>query len=183
MGKSYDEITPELAEWIGQQRLFFVATAPLSRAGLVNCSPKGMDTFRIIGQTTVGYLDLTGSGIETAAHLSENGRTVFVFCAFTGSPRIIRLHGIGTYHRIGSSGFKQVHGLFPSLPGTRGVVLADIRRVSESCGFAVPRYEFLEERDTLVRWAESKGPDELELYRKQKNTKSLDGLPVTHETF
>ena len=95
VGKLYDEITPELADWLGQQRMFFVATAPLAADGLLNCSPKGMDTFRILGPREVAYLDLTGSGIETIAHLRENGRIVFTFCAFAGPPKIVRLHGTG----------------------------------------------------------------------------------------
>src|SRR6186713_1436670 len=95
VGKEYAEITPELAEWLGQQRLFFVATAPLAAEGLINCSPKGMDTFRILSPREVAYLDLTGSGVETIAHLRENGRIVFTFCALTGPPQIVRLHGTG----------------------------------------------------------------------------------------
>src|ERR671917_972342 len=95
MARVYDEITPELAEWLSQQRLFFVATAPLAADGLVNCSPKGMDTFCVLGPREVAYLDLTGSGIETVAHLRENGRIVFMFCAFAGPPKIVRLHGTG----------------------------------------------------------------------------------------
>jgi hypothetical protein len=93
MGKSYDEITPELSNWIGRQRVFFVATAPLASGGLINCSPKGLDTLRILGPREVAYLDLTGSGIETLAHSRENGRIVFMFCAFEGPPKIVRLHG------------------------------------------------------------------------------------------
>src|SRR5919201_7094587 len=96
MGKVYDGITPELADWLTQQRMFFVATAPLAADGLVNCSPKGMDSFRILGPREVAYLDLTGSGIETVAHLRENGRIVLMFCAFAGPPKIVRLHGSGT---------------------------------------------------------------------------------------
>lgn len=177
MGKQFEEITPELSEWLQQQRLFFVATAPLSVGGLVNCSPKGVDSFRVVGPREVAYLDLTGSGIETAAHLKENGRIVFMFCAFAGPPRIVRFHGSGIYHAAGSAGFEQCAPLFPSLPGTRGIVRARLKRISESCGFAVPRYDFIEERDTLVRWAESKGAEGLRVYRQQKNSESLDGLP------
>jgi hypothetical protein len=177
MGKQFEEITSELAEWLQEQRVFFVATAPLSADGLINCSPKGMDTFRIVGPRDVAYLDLTGSGIETAAHLQENGRVVFMFCAFAGPPKIARLHGTAVYHPAGSEGFEQCAGLFPPLPGTRGIVRAHLIRISDSCGFAVPRYEFIEERDTLVRWAESKGPEGLRAYRQQRNAKSLDGLP------
>lgn len=177
MGKVYEEITSEVSDWIARQRVFFVATAPLAADGMVNCSPKGMDTFRIISPLEVGYLDLTGSGIETAAHLKENGRIVFMFCAFSGPPRIMRLHGVGAYHPVGSPGFVELQALFPDLPGMRGVVRARLKRISDSCGSAVPRYEFIEDRDTLVRWSESKGPDGLDAYWKQFNAESIEGLP------
>src|SRR5690606_10234941 len=118
-----------------------------SAQGLINCSPKGMDSFRVIGPNEVAYLDLTGSGIETAAHLTENGRIVFMFCAFKGPPTVVRLHGEGTYHVAGSSGFREIQDRFPQLPGARGIVRARLSRISTSCGFAVPRYDFVEERD------------------------------------
>src|SRR4051794_26702499 len=102
MGKSYDAITPELSQWIERQHMFFVATAPLAEHGLINCSPKGMDTFRILTPGDVAYLDLTGSGIETVAHARENGRIVFMFCALEGSPKIVRLHGAAEVHVLGS---------------------------------------------------------------------------------
>src|SRR4030088_2892860 len=122
MGKQFDSITPDLAEWLGEQRLFFVATAPLAHEGLVNCSPKGMDTLRIVAPTEVAYLDLTGSGIETAAHLRENGRIVFMFCAFSGPPRIVRLHGTGEVVRPGSPDYPKQQTLFPDYPGVRTIV-------------------------------------------------------------
>lgn len=177
MGEKFEEVTPGIRDWIAQQRLFFVATAPLSAEGFINCSPKGMDTFRVLGPKEVGYLDLTGSGIETAAHLAENRRIVFMFCAFAGPPKILRFHGFGAYHLPGSAGFEEVVGLFPRFPGTRGIVRAGLTRISDSCGFAVPRYSFVEERDTLVQWAESKGGDGLDLYRRDRNRRSIDGLP------
>jgi hypothetical protein len=177
MGKPFEEITPEVREWVGRQRVFFVATASLSSGGLVNCSPKGMDTFRFLGPREVGYLDLTGSGIETAAHLAENRRIVFMFCAFAGPPRIMRFHGFGAYHLPGSASFEEVVDSFSELPGARGIVRARLTRIAESCGFGVPRYEFVEERDTLSRWARSKGADGLERYRKSRNRQSIEGLP------
>jgi hypothetical protein len=177
MGKLFDEITPEVSAWISEQRVFFVATAPLSAKGLINCSPKGMDSFRVFNSSEVGYLDLTGSGIETAAHLSENTRIVFMFCAFAGPPKIVRLHGRGVYHLPGSPGFREVQNLFPALSGARGIVRARLSRISDSCGFAVPRYDFVEERDTLTRWADSKGAVGLETYRADRNAESIDGLP------
>ncbi len=177
MGKQFSEITPELASWLEEQRLFFVATAPLADDGLVNCSPKGMDTFRIVGPREVAYLDLTGSGIETAAHLRENGRIVFMFCAFTGPPKILRLHGAGEALVPDSAEFDTLRPLFPDLPGIRAIVRCRLSRISDSCGYAVPRYELVGERDTLVQWATSKGPDGLIQYRKDRNSKSIDGLP------
>jgi hypothetical protein len=177
VGKVYDEITPELADWLGQQRVFFVATAPLAADGLVNCSPKGMDTFRIFGPREVAYLDLTGSGIETIAHLRENGRVVFMFCAFAGPPRVVRLHGTGEAVTRGASDYERLRALFPDYPGARAVVQAGLIRISDSCGYAVPRYDYAGERDTLVRWAESRGTEGLAQYRRENNVRSLDDLP------
>ncbi len=126
MSKEYSEITGELADWIKSQHLFFVATAPLAPDGLLNCSPKGLDTFRILGPRHVIYLDLTGSGIETTAHVRENGRIVLMFCAFDGPPKILRLHGRGTVHSLGDSQFDRWKQLFPALPGTRGIISVEV---------------------------------------------------------
>ena len=177
MGKQYEEITPEIRDWIACQRMFFVATAPTSLEGSINCYPKGMDTFRILGPKEVGYLDLTGSGIETAAHLQENGRIVLMFCAFDGAPKIVRFHGIAEYCTPGSAGFEEVADSFQILPGTRGIVRCRAHRISDSCGFSVPIYEFREERQTLLKWAKSKGTGGLEEYRNSRNVQSIDGLP------
>ncbi len=177
MGKSFDHLTPALIAWIERQRLFFVASAPLDAEGLINCSPKGMDTFRILGPRDVAYLDVTGSGIETVAHVRENGRIVFMFCAFEGSPRIVRLHGRGEVLRSGTDEFDRLRPSFPDLPGSRAIVRAAVGRVSESCGYSVPRYAYEGERDTLNRWAYAKGASALAAYRREKNTRSLDGLP------
>jgi hypothetical protein len=177
MSKVFQDITPEMQRWIEEQRLFFVSTAPLCGNGLLNCSPKGMDSFRILGPKEVGYVDLTGSGIETAAHLAENGRIVFMFCALAGAPKIVRLHGNGTYHLPGSAGFSEVQHQFPMMPGTRGIVRAHLSRISDSCGFAVPRFDYVEDRDTLIRWAEKQGQVGLDTYRTTHNARSLDGLP------
>jgi hypothetical protein len=177
MGKQFESITPDLAAWLAQQRMFFVATAPLAGDGLVNCSPKGMDTFRVVGPKEVAYLDLTGSGIETTAHIRENGRIVFMFCAFTGPPKIVRLHGSGQVVSPAEPGFDALRRLFPEFPGTRSVIRAELHRISDSCGYAVPRYEYAGARDTLVGWADSKGPEGLAKYRAKKNQRSVDGLP------
>jgi hypothetical protein len=181
MGRSYDEITPELAEWLGRQRMFFVATAPLAADGLLNCSPKGMDTFRILGPRQVAYLDLTGSGIETTAHIRENGRIVFMFCAFDGPPKIVRLHGKAEVVPVTDPKHEALRALFPDYPGARSVIRASLNRISDSCGFAVPRYEYTGERDALVRWAQAKGSDGLAQYRREKNSRSLDDLPGFEE--
>lgn len=177
MATCYDTITDELASWIARQHIFFVATAPLGEDGLVNCSPKGLDTFRIVGPREVAYVDLTGSGIETIAHARENGRIVLMFCAFEGPPRIVRFHGRSDVLLPGSPDFDLIAQRFPPQPGCRAIVRARLERVSDSCGFGVPRYDYVGERDTLARWAESKGPDGLARYRDTKNRHSLDGLP------
>lgn len=177
MGKRFSEISPELATWLGQQRMFFVATAPLSADGPINASPKGLDTFRVLGPTEVAYLDLTGSGVETIAHLNENGRIVLMFCAFAGPPRIVRLHGRGTVAAKGSEEFKSLRRHFPEIAGARAVVRVALSRISDSCGYGVPRFDYVGNRDTLVRWAESKGPAGLKEYVETENRKSIDGLP------
>ena len=140
MGKSYDRITPELSNWIEQQRIFFVATAPLAGDGFINCSPKGMDTFRILGPRHVAYLDLTGSGVETIAHARENGRIVFMFCAFEGPPKIVRLHGRSEVLVPDSPEFQAVASHFPEYLGPRAIIRALLTRISDSCGYGVPRY-------------------------------------------
>jgi hypothetical protein len=178
MGQIHDTITPDLQSFIQSQHLFFVATAPLEASGHVNLSPKGMDTFRVLSPTRVAYLDLTGSGNETAAHLLQNGRITFMFCAFDGKPRIVRLYGQGRTVAPDSPDFADLAARFPTLPGARQIILADISRVQTSCGFGVPVMTFAEHRDALPRWAETKGDDGLRQYREQKNRTSIDGLPT-----
>ena len=177
MGKQYDGITPELADWMQRQHLFFVATAPLGAEGLLNCSPKGMDALRVLGPREVAYLDLTGSGVETIAHLRENGRIVLMFCAFEGAPQILRFHGRGEALPAGSAEYEKLKAAFPDYPGARAIVRVRVARISDSCGFGVPRYDYVGERDTLARWAEAKGADGLRQYRRDRNARSLDGLP------
>ena len=177
MGKLYEGITPELIAWVGQQHLFFVGTAPFSADGHVNCSPKGLDTLRIPDSRHVAYLDLTGSGAETIAHLRENGRIVFMFCALAGPPKIVRVHGQGEVATPASPAWPKLLSLFPGYPGARAIVHAEITRVSDSCGFGVPKFEYVEERDTLARWAEAKTSKGLPLYRQEHNAHSIDGLP------
>ena len=178
MGKTYETITDGLARWIDAQPMFFVATAPRADDGLVNCSPRGMDTFRILGPNRVAWLDLTGSGAETIAHLRENGRICIMFCAFEGAPNIVRLQGRGEALLPGSEAFAELVERFPALPGARAVITVDVMRVADSCGYSVPRMRYEGDRDTLVAWAERKGDDGLAAYRARKNRRSLDGLPA-----
>jgi hypothetical protein len=177
MGKVVACITPELQAFIEAQPVFFVASAPLAESGHVNLSPKGLDCLRVLAPDRVAYLDLTGSGNETAAHLRENGRITFMFCAFTGAPRILRLYGTGEVALPGTAAWDALADRFPDYPGARQIVVAAIARVQTSCGFAVPRMQYVQQRDTLLRWAESKG-DALPAYRAQKNATSIDGLPA-----
>ncbi len=177
MGQVFDSINEELADWIQTQKMFFVATAPLADGGLVNCSPKGLDTFRVLDPSTVAYLDFTGSGIETVAHLKENGRIVVMFCAFEGAPNIVRLHGTGTFHELRSERYKKLAKSFGEHPGVRGVIEIALNRISDSCGWGVPKYDFVEERVALTNSAIKKGEQGMADYRKQRNSQSLDGLP------
>ena len=178
MGKDYERIDERLAGWLTAQPVFFVATAPLAADGHVNLSPKGADTLRVLDERTVAYLDLTGSGAETIAHVRENGRITLMVCAFSGPPQIVRLHGRGLVVRPGDAGFEELAGLFPDLPGIRTVTRVAIERVGSSCGYAVPLMRYEGERDRLHRWAEAKGADGLEAYRADKNAVSIDGLPA-----
>ncbi len=176
MGKQYDEISDELSQWIAKQQMFFVATAPLAADGLVNCSPKGLDSFRVLSPTCVAYLDLTGSGIETIAHLRENGRIVIMFCAFEGPPKIVRLYGRGDFVAPETEGWDELRRRFPDHPGARAIVRVEVTRIADSCGYAVPRYDFKEHRDTLNRSNEKRGEAGVMQYRKTKNARSIDGL-------
>jgi hypothetical protein len=155
-----------------------VSTAPLGAQGHINLSPKGLDCFRIISPTRIGYMDLTGSGNETSAHLLENARITIMFCAFEGPPNILRLYGKGYTVLPRDEEWTVLSQHFPIQLGTRQIIVADIHRVQTSCGFAVPLYEYKGERDHSVKWAESKGSEGLEAYKKEKNLLSLDGLPT-----
>lgn len=176
MGQSYDAITPAQREWIAAQQIFFVATAPRADSGHVNCSPKGGDSFRVLGEREVAYADLTGSGIETIAHLQENGRIVVMFCAFTGGPQILRLHGRGEVITPEHPKFPLLSSQFPGLPGLQAIIRIDVERVGDSCGYAVPFFDYAGPRDTLDNWAKAKGPAGLTAYRAKKNATSIDGL-------
>jgi hypothetical protein len=178
MGKVYEALTEDLQTFIQAQHVFFVATAPLSAEGHVNLSPKGLDSFRILSPKRVAYLDLTGSGNETSAHLHENRRITFMFCAFDGPPNILRLYGTGRTILPGAPEWADLLPRFPAYPGIRQIILADLTRVYTSCGYAVPRMEYVGERDTWIRWAETKGEEALVRYRQEKNSYSIDALPI-----
>lgn len=178
MGKVYPAIDESIRTFIEAQPMFFVGSAPLDRDGHVNVSPKGFDTLRILGPTTVAYLDLTGSGIETVSHLKENGRIVLMFCAFQGPPKIIRLHGEGRVIEPAEADFPQLATRFPEYEGTRAIVLVEVSRISDSCGFGVPLLEFKEQRKQLSGWAHKLGTQGLETYREEKNRRSIDGRPA-----
>jgi hypothetical protein len=179
MAKLYDTITDELAAFVQAQPLFFVASAPLAADGHVNLSPKGLDCLRILGPQQVAYLDLTGSGNETSAHLEENGRITLMFCAFTGSPRILRFYGQGRVVLPETPDWAELSAHFPAHPGVRQIVVVDVARVQTSCGFAVPLLDYVAQRETLVRWADAKGPAGVAAYQAEKNQVSIDGLPTS----
>lgn len=179
MASVHPSITPPVAAWIERQHLFFVATAPLDATGHVNVSPKGLDTMRLLDDMTVAYLDLTGSGVETIAHVRENGRITLMWCAFEGPPRIVRIHGRGEVVGLDDP---RVAGRFPELPGARAVVIVHAERISDSCGYAVPLFRYEGQRSKLVEWAEKQGPDGLDAYRAARNATSIDGLPAITDT-
>ena len=178
MGKTYESIDDKLANWVDAQQMFFVSTAPLADDGLVNCSPKGgADTFVILDAHTVAYLDFTGSGVETVAHLKENGRIVIMFCAFNGPANIVRFHGTGTVIEPHHPDFAELRARFPDYPGVRSIIRVNVTRVSDSCGYGVPKYEYVGQRDTLQKHCDHLGPEGVRAYQIQRNNRSLDGLP------
>jgi hypothetical protein len=177
VGRELDEITPELAEFLEAQPMFFVATAPVSTDEHVNVSPKGYDSFRVLGPRQVAYLDLTGSGIETISHLRENGRITLMFCAFQGKPDIIRLQGTGRFVKAGEPGSEELFARFPDLPGSRAVIVVDVARIAASCGYGVPLMEHQGPRTRLLEWADARGEEGLEEYRANRNATSISGLP------
>jgi len=177
MAKVLPEIDDELAGWIAAQPLFFNATAPLAAGGHINLSPRGLDTFRVLGPHQVAYLDLTGSGNESAAHLAENGRITLMFCAFSGPPRILRLYGRGEVLRPGSEGFATLLPRFPAdLPPARQIVRIAVERVQTSCGYGVPLMSLEGQREQLIDWAQRRGPEGLQAYQSRNNRISIDGL-------
>ena len=177
MGKVRSHIDEYLAQLIQQQHVFFVATAPLAVEGNLNLSPKGLDTFRILGPKRVAYLDLIGSGIETVAHLKENGRIVLMFCRFQGDPGVVRLHGRGRVIEPENEACVSLAAQFPPYDAVRAIIVVDVTRVSTSCGFGVPLLRYEKDRTQLLAWAEKKGAEGLKTYKQEKNGQSIDGLP------
>lgn len=177
MAEKFDHITDEIAHFIARQHVFFVATAP-AHEGHVNVSPKGYDTFRVLDSTRVAYLDLTGSGVETIAHLRHNGRITVMFCAFEGDPEIVRLYGRGQVIEPGDLRYTELHEGFESLPGERAIVMVDVDQVSVSCGWAVPFMTYAGERSRLHDEYAAAGNEPLVSYRARFNRESIDGLPA-----
>ena len=178
MGKQYPDINAPLRAFIEAQRMFFVATAPLAGSGHVNLSPKGLDTLRILGPRTVAYLDYIGSGAETIAHVRENGRIVIMFCAFEGSPKILRLHGTAEVLVPADPKYLPLRSQFPAEPLGRALIVISVERITDSCGYGVPIYRFDRHRPHLADWASRKGPGGLREYQREKNAESIDGLPA-----
>lgn len=180
MAKLYDEIDDSLRAWLLGQPMFFVGTAPLSGAGHVNVSPKGMaGTFAVLGARRVAYLDYFGSGIETMAHLRENGRIVIMSCAFSGPPKIVRLYGRGRTVLPTDADFDGLRAAFPKQrdAGVRSIVVVELDRIADSCGFAVPLMEHVADRDVLDRAQERRDASYFAEYGATKNAASIDGLP------
>lgn len=178
MSKFSDTILDHHKEFIEHQKLFFVATAPLTAGAHINLSPKGLDSFRVLSPNKVCYMDITGSGNETSAHLLENGRITIMFCAFDGPPNILRLYGTGYTVLPSSPEWPEVAGTFAELPGIRQVIVMEVSKVQTSCGYTVPLYDYAGERNHMHKWVEKKGPQGLAEYRAKNNKSSIDGLPT-----
>jgi hypothetical protein len=174
MARFYQTLMPELREFIAKQHLFFVASA--TDDSRINLSPKGMDTFRILADDRVGYLDLTGSGNETAGHLLHDGRLTIMFCSFDENPLILRLYGRGEIVRQEDPSWPDLIQHFQQIPGQRQLILMRIESLQTSCGFGVPQYELVEVRQTLAQWCAKKGPEGVRKYWEDKNQRTIDGL-------
>jgi hypothetical protein len=174
MAAFFEQLNDQQIAFIRQQKMFFVATA--ASEGRINLSPKGMDTFRVLSPAMVAYLDLTGSGAETGAHVIHDGRITIMLCSFGDKPLILRLYGRGEVVRPESERWETLSKEFPTLPGARQIIVMTIESLQTSCGYAVPRYELLEERQMLIEWSNKKGEAALVEYRAKKTHQSIDGL-------
>jgi predicted pyridoxine 5'-phosphate oxidase superfamily flavin-nucleotide-binding protein len=181
VGKTRSMIDDVARQFIEAQKIFFVASAPLDAGGHVNLSPKGLDTFRILGPTTVAYLDFNGSGVETISHLKENGRIVLMFCAFQGPPDIFRLYGHGRVVEAHEAEFAGFAESFSAFENARSIIVVEVARVTDSCGYGVPLFKYEGERAQLQAWARHRGAEGLKAYRQEKNRRSIDGLPGVAE--
>jgi len=177
MGKTYSAIDDAIKQFTESQPVFFVGSAPLDAKGHVNISPKGLDAFSVLGPKTVAYLDLTGSGIETVAHLRENGRIVLMFCAFEGLPKILRLHGYGRVVEPGHPEFSRLQNHFSMLAGVRSIIVVELTDIADSCGFGVPLFRYQGQREQHSAWARKIGPEGIRAYQQDENQRSRDGLP------
>lgn len=176
MAEFFDELTDKAIEFINKQHFFVTGTA--AEGARINVSPKGMDTFRIIDNNTVGYLDMTGSGNETSAHIENDGRLTIMMCSFDVKPLILRLYGRGEVVRPNHPDWDKYLNLFKEYPGQRQIILLHIESLQTSCGYGVPRYDFKEERETLAKFGAKHSPEEISAYINKKNTTSIDGLPT-----
>ncbi len=176
MAQQFSEITERLRTFIEAQQLFFVATA--ARTGRVNLSPKGLDSLRILSPTRVAWLNGTGSGNETAAHLLDDPRMTIMFCSFVREPLILRLYGTAFEVRPADAARSGLLALFPAMTGARNLFVLDIDLVQTSCGYGVPLLEFVEQRDLMEAWATKKGPEGLATYQHEHNLTSIDGFPT-----
>jgi len=178
MGKEYTEIDERIQNWISRQHVFFVATAPDAPDGLINCSPKGLDSLRVLGPHEIAYVDTGGSGVETVAHLKDNGRIVLMLCAFDGPPKIYRFYGQGTVIEPHDEAFAGTLAKFPPMPAARNIIRIKVERIIDSCGFGVPQYDFRQQRDSLPNYFEKQTEEEILEYRRVRNSESLEGLPA-----
>ncbi len=173
MAEQFSQLEETHKQFIAQQHMYFVGTA--GAEGMVNLSPKGMDSLRVLDSNTVAWLNLTGSGNESAAHVLENGRMTIMFCSFGRQPLIMRLYGLARVVHPRDQPWQDLFSLFPAMPGARQIFVLDVALVQTSCGYAVPHYEFKSDRNTLLNWAEKQNPQGIEDYWQEKNTRSLDG--------
>lgn len=177
MGKLHDSLDDDLRRFIESQHVFFVATAPSDSRAHLNLSPKGLDALRVLGPLRVAYVDYTGSGIETIAHLRDDGRVVLLFCSFDGPPKILRLHGRGRALEPGDAEFTELAPRLSPVCEARAIIVVEIERIADSCGYGVPLFDYRGARDQLPRWAQTKGAAGVAAYQSSKNAASIDGLP------
>lgn len=176
MAKFYDKLTSRLQEFIKNQKIFFVATAP--KNGRINLSPKGMDSLRVVGENRILWLNVTGSGNETAAHLLENDRITIMMCSFEGAPNILRIYGKGKAIHPNDQEWDTVIHLFIETPGTRQIFDIKVESAQTSCGMSIPFFDYKGEREQLNDWAKDKGEDGIEQYWEDRNLTSIDGKPT-----